>query len=51
MVKNDLFKQSGHWTKFGATNMYNLSIYEPEEITEMKGLKALVQSMWAASRH
>lgn len=34
MVKNELFKQSGHWTKFGAHNMYNLPIYEDEEIAE-----------------
>jgi threonyl-tRNA synthetase len=26
MVKSDLFKQSGHWTKFGSHNMYNLDI-------------------------
>lgn len=36
MVKNDLFKQSGHWTKFGAHNMYNLSIWEDDEIEEAK---------------
>lgn len=36
MVKNELFKQSGHWTKFGAHNMYNLSLYEDEEIEEFK---------------
>ena len=33
MVKNQLFKESEHWTKFGEHNMYNLSIYESEEIT------------------
>ena len=32
MVKSELFKQSGHWEKFGEHNMYNLPIYEEEEI-------------------
>lgn len=35
MVKNELFKQSGHWEKFGQHNMYNLPIYEDEEINEI----------------
>lgn len=35
MVKNELFKQSGHWDKFGKHNMYNLPIYEDEEIEEI----------------
>lgn len=26
MVKSELFKQSGHWTKFGEHNMYNLQL-------------------------
>jgi threonyl-tRNA synthetase len=26
MVKSEIFKQSGHWTKFGEHNMYNLSL-------------------------
>src|SRR3990167_1931803 len=26
MVKSELFKQSGHWTKFGEHNMYNLTL-------------------------
>ncbi len=26
MVKSELFKQSGHWAKFGEHNMYNLSL-------------------------
>ncbi len=26
MVKSDLFKQSGHWAKFGEHNMYNLEL-------------------------
>ncbi len=40
MVKNELFKQSGHWEKFGEHNMYNLSLYEDEEIDEGKALPA-----------
>src|SRR3972149_9533862 len=35
MVKSQLFKESGHWTKFGEHNMYNLPIYEDEEILEI----------------
>ncbi|MCL4441593.1 MAG: threonine--tRNA ligase, partial [Firmicutes bacterium] len=31
MVKNELFKQSGHWEKFGENNMYNLAIYDEGE--------------------
>ncbi|MDO8486956.1 MAG: threonine--tRNA ligase [Candidatus Curtissbacteria bacterium] len=31
MVKSQLFKDSGHWTKFGEHNMYNLALYEDEE--------------------
>lgn len=31
MVKTDLFKQSGHWDKFGEHNMYNISLLDPEE--------------------
>ena len=30
MVKSELFKQSGHFTKFGEGNMYNLTIKEDE---------------------
>lgn len=36
MIKSELFKQSGHWVKFGVHNMYNLAIYEDEEIEEFK---------------
>ncbi len=36
MVKSELFKQSGHWIKFGTHNMYNLPLYEDEEIEEIK---------------
>ncbi|OGE10413.1 threonine--tRNA ligase [Candidatus Curtissbacteria bacterium RIFOXYC2_FULL_41_11] len=31
MVKNQLFKESGHWEHFGEHNMFNLAIYEEEE--------------------
>src|SRR4029077_17950634 len=31
MVKSDLFKQSGHWEKFGAHNIYNLQLSDEEE--------------------
>lgn len=30
MVKSDLFKQSGHWSKFGEHNMYNLEVKDDE---------------------
>ncbi len=30
MVKSELFKQSGHWEKFGEHNMYNMDLTEPE---------------------
>lgn len=30
MVKSELFKQSGHWTKFGEHNMYNLQLKDDE---------------------
>lgn len=36
MVKSQLFKESGHWTKFGEHNMYNLSLWEEEEIREIQ---------------
>lgn len=32
MVKNEIFKKSGHWEKFGEHNMYNLALYEDDEI-------------------
>ncbi len=31
MVKTQLFKQSGHWDKFGQTNMYNLELSDEED--------------------
>lgn len=30
MIKSELFKQSGHWEKFGAHNMYNMVIADDE---------------------
>lgn len=36
MVKSELFKQSGHWEKFGQHNMYNLALYEDGEINEIQ---------------
>lgn len=31
MVKSQLFKESGHWTKFGEHNMYNLNLSDEED--------------------
>jgi threonyl-tRNA synthetase len=31
MVKSELFKQSGHWKKFGEHNMYNLALSDDTE--------------------
>lgn len=36
LVKNDIFKQSGHWDKFGQHKMFNMAIYEDEEIKKGK---------------
>ena len=36
MVKNALFKRSGHWQHFGQDNMFNLAIYEDQEIAQGK---------------
>ncbi len=36
MVKNALYKKSGHWEHFGEHNMFNLAIHEDEEITAGK---------------
>lgn len=33
MVKNQLFKDSSHWEKFGEHNIYNLALYEDTEIS------------------
>lgn len=38
MVKNSLFKDSGHWEHFGEHNMYNLSLWEDEELKELSTL-------------
>lgn len=35
MVKSELFKQSGHWTKFGEHNMYNLILSDEENGSEV----------------
>jgi len=34
MVKSELFKQSGHWTKFGEHNMYNLILSDEQDGTK-----------------
>lgn len=34
MVKNTLFKKSGHWQHFGEHNMFNLAIYDEEDIQD-----------------
>ncbi len=35
MIKSQLFKESGHWTKFGEHNMYNLHLSDnPEDDTK-----------------
>lgn len=36
MVKSELFKQSGHWVKFGEHNMYNLDLSD-EDNTNAEG--------------
>ncbi len=43
MVKSELFKQSGHWEKFGAHNMYNLVL--SEENDESKTLSYSLKPM------
>src|SRR3989338_2570445 len=41
MIKSQLFKESGHWVKFGEHNMYNLQLYEDEEIkAHLKSIEA-----------
>jgi threonyl-tRNA synthetase len=37
MVKNELFKQSGHWDKFGEHNMYNLQLSDELDDTKPVG--------------
>lgn len=43
MVKTDLFKQSGHFTKFGSQNMYNLELSDEadESNPELYSLKPM----------
>ena len=42
MVKSKLFKESGHWDKFGEHNMYNLDLTEEEDKeTVMYSLKPM----------
>ena len=36
IVKSQLFKQSGHWEYFGKNNMFNLAVYEDNEIASGK---------------
>lgn len=36
MIKNILFKKSGHWEHFGEHNMFNLAIYDDEKIAAGK---------------
>lgn len=43
MIKSDLFKQSGHWEKFGAHNMYNLSLSDEED--DSKGVSYTLKPM------
>lgn len=31
MIKSELFKESGHWVKFGENNMYNLTLSDDEK--------------------
>ncbi len=38
MVKSALFRRSGHWEHFGEHNMFNLSVWEDEEISDLIGL-------------
>lgn len=43
MVKSELFKQSGHWEKFGATNMYNLQL--SDETTDSNAVSYSLKPM------
>src|SRR3990167_8712211 len=43
MVKSQLFKESGHWTKFGEHNMYNLTLSDEEDDT--KGISYTLKPM------
>jgi len=43
MVKSQLFKESGHWTKFGEHNMYNLIL--SDENDDSKGISYTLKPM------
>ncbi len=43
MVKSQLFKESGHWEKFGQHNMYNLTLSDEED--EGKGILYTLKPM------
>lgn len=43
MVKSELFKQSGHWEKFGEHNMYNLILSDEED--NSKGVSYTLKPM------
>ncbi|MFH1187149.1 MAG: threonine--tRNA ligase [Candidatus Levyibacteriota bacterium] len=43
MVKSQLFKESGHWTKFGEHNMYNLIL--SDEKNDSKGISYTLKPM------
>lgn len=44
MVKSELFKESGHWTKFGEHNMYNLILSDDPE-DDKKGISYTLKPM------
>lgn len=43
MVKSQLFKESGHWEKFGEHNMYNLTLSDEED--DIKGISYTLKPM------
>lgn len=43
MVKSELFKQSGHWIKFGEHNMYNLTL--SDEVSDAKPVSYTLKPM------
>lgn len=43
MVKSQLFKESGHWEKFGEHNMYNLTLSDEED--DRKGILYTLKPM------
>lgn len=44
MIKSQLFKESGHWTKFGEHNMYNLALSDDPE-DDKKGISYTLKPM------